>query len=674
MENGTMDNGLKPIVCDKFYVDFYIFKFLICSKKLLIAILTLLIIIPMPLCWAATPTIEPTILTESLLQEKINSPVLVNGVSTVDLTNFIIDLTDENADFRQYFYQQLQSAFNRSKTPLGLNLSQSVITGDFLASKLGISTALSQASLSSLLTPIEQEKLTIENYFPQPGEQIPSIIVFRGLMKLHGTSFTGKVDFDKMFFLQQLDANDANFVLNANFNNTRFARLADFSKAIFGSDTNFNYSYFLDKVRFSQAIFRGAANFTRSSFSMANFHQAEFVQVADFTSSQWLQTADLSNVNFGDRLLFSKSIFYINLSLVGATFEKAVTFREVSFAALVNFQDVKLLDQIDFSNAIFTPSATLNIAGFAFDSQQAKIIGDTGVIGKVASLPKLEGNETVVRNLVQNFREQEQIPDANLIEYKSKILNLQAIAQEILTTPIRQILSFSWFKNVVDFLTLSLLLLLSNYGTDFNLVLGVGIVTTSYFGLLFWLIDRWRRRYPSPILPSRYETITMVSSFLILTAFGIADIFQTSETPWISLSCLALILLPFPLVLLIILYRKGRYHRLLDITYFMEDGSERKLRLLIVRLPIMPRFPFFRDRYLPILWDRRWNWLNYYDFSLNNMIKLGFNDLRLRDEYLPGIVSTLVWYQWSLGILYVALLFWTLSRTIPGLNLLIYLK
>lgn len=82
----------------------------------------------------------------------------------------------------------------------------------------------------------------------------------------------------------------------------------------------------------------------------------------------------------------------------------------------------------------------------------------------------------------------------------------------------------------------------------------------------------------------------------------------------------------------------------------------------------------FRDHYMPILWDRRWNWLNYYDFSLNNLLKLGFNDIRLRDRHLPGIISALVWYQWSLGILYIALLFWTLARTIPGFNLIIYLK
>ncbi len=132
--------------------------------------------------------------------------------------------------------------------------------------------------------------------------------------------------------------------------------------------------------------------------------------------------------------------------------------------------------------------------------------------------------------------------------------------------------------------------------------------------------------------------------------------------------------MPIPLMLLWRLYQQGRYHDLIDVTYFVEDGSLRQLRLLIGRLPVMPRFTFFRDRYMPILWDRRWNWLNYYDFSLNNLLKFGFNDIRLRDEHLPGIITTLVWYQWGLGILYLALLLWTLSRTIPGLNLLIYLK
>jgi hypothetical protein len=74
------------------------------------------------------------------------------------------------------------------------------------------------------------------------------------------------------------------------------------------------------------------------------------------------------------------------------------------------------------------------------------------------------------------------------------------------------------------------------------------------------------------------------------------------------------------------------------------------------------------------LLDRGWSWLNYFDFSLNNLFKFGFNDIRLRDEFVPGIVTALVWYQWSIGLLFIFQLLWTLSRTIPGLNLLIYFK
>jgi hypothetical protein len=196
----------------------------------------------------------------------------------------------------------------------------------------------------------------------------------------------------------------------------------------------------------------------------------------------------------------------------------------------------------------------------------------------------------------------------------------------------------------------------------------------AYFGLLFWLVDRFRRRIPQPIIPTAFEIPWMLGSYSLLTFAGVTAIFRSSDQPWLTLACLGGVILPMPTLLLWQLYRQGRYHDLMDVSYFVEDGSLRQLRLLIGRLPVMPRFEVFRDRYMPILWNRRWNLLNYYDFSLNNLLKLGFNDIRLRDEHLPGIITTLVWYQWSLGILYIALLLWTLSRTIPGLNLLIYLK
>lgn len=74
------------------------------------------------------------------------------------------------------------------------------------------------------------------------------------------------------------------------------------------------------------------------------------------------------------------------------------------------------------------------------------------------------------------------------------------------------------------------------------------------------------------------------------------------------------------------------------------------------RLPIMPRFPFFRDRFMPLVWDKHWSWLNYYSLSFNNIFKLRFKDIRLRDQHLPGLISTLVWDQWCLGVLYIVVL------------------
>jgi hypothetical protein len=351
---------------------------------------------------------------------------------------------------------------------------------------------------------------------------------------------------------------------------------------------------------------------------------------------------------------------------------------------------------VDFSNARFFSDAYLNVAGLTFDSDQAKIFGDTGEIGRLLSVPMLQGNEDVLRNLVRNFRSMQQIADANQIEYTTQRLRRQQLGNRFMgrgflgtresgrTSPSHPLTPspshpvtlslLSWVLDGLYWLGLSLLLLLSRYGTSFWLVFGVGMVAIAYFGLLFWLVDRFRRRHPQSIVPSSFEMPWMLGSYGVLTCAGVTAIFRTSDQPWLTLACLGGVILPVPMLLLWRLYKQGRYHDLMDVSYFVEDGSLRQLRLLIGRLPVMPRFEIFRDRYMPILWNRRWNWLNYYDFSLNNLLKIGFNDIRLRDEHLPGIITTLVWYQWSLGVLYIALLLWTLSRTIPGLNLLIYLK
>ncbi|MGB5959087.1 MAG: pentapeptide repeat-containing protein [Coleofasciculaceae cyanobacterium] len=611
-------------------------------------------------------------LTIELLQERLKSPIQSEGVRTIDLRQLIINLRPENAEFSNQFYQLLQTQLNRSGTPLGLDFSNSLIQGDFIGDKLGLRSPLYAEGISPLLTPQEQQLLLNSRHFSQIP--IPNVTVFRGTLKFVQTRFAGTVDFTNSFFLHRVEAKGAIFTQPVNFSGSHWIRLADFSEVIFNRDVNFNNSLFLLKAIFSKAQFRGIANFLDTSFqSKATFSETQFEQLANFTRSDFQDLADFSKTNWSNRALFSKSQFIQPLILSEATFAKAVAFRETQFNQLVNLRAVSLLEQVDFSNARFLNDAYLNVANIMFDSEQAKIIGDAGEIGRLLWVPMLQGNEDVLRNLVRNFRSLQQISDANQVEYTTQKLRRQQLGNSLILG-LDNFSPLGWILESLYWLGLSLLLLLSSYGTSFWLVFGVGMVTIAYFGLLFWLLDRFRRRIPQPIVPTAWEIPWMLGSYTLLTFAGVTAIFQSGEQAWLTLTCLGVVILPIPTLLLGKLYRQGRYHDFMDVSYFVEDGSLRQLRLLIGRLPVMPRFEVFRDRYMPILWHRRWNLLNYYDFSLNNLLKIGFNDIRLRDQHLPGIITTLVWYQWSLGILYIALLLWTLSRTIPGLNLLIYLK
>ncbi|MEA5537165.1 pentapeptide repeat-containing protein [Crocosphaera sp. XPORK-15E] len=615
-------------------------------------------------------------LTLDLLQERLNSPQIEEGISTIDLSHFVIDLTPENREFREEFYQQLQSRLNRSDQVIGLDFSNGLIQGDFITSRLGLRTVLSSEALPQILTEIETKIVTADEQFSSnPGDILTSVILLRSSVKLNDTLITGKADFRGTFFLQKLEAKQAKFTQEIDFSQCHFARTSDFSQAVFGRDVNFNLANFRKKVKFIQTTFQGEANFIRSQFQEeADFSQAEFIKIANFQHSLWSEYVNFSNINWRDRVIFSNSIFSESVSFLNSTFEKSISFRKTYFRVLLSLKDIKILGTMDFSNAEFFRVRGVNISGLAFESDGAKIFGDTGSIGRVMYLNNLEGNETVLRNLIQNFRKLEQIPDANQLDYKTQKLKQEQLITQLIKNPYLQIFRLTFIKLIIHFVFLSILLLLSDYGTNFNLIFGVGLINIGYFGVLFWLVDRWRRRLPNPILPNQYDIICMLISGLLLIGMGTVEIVNAAENYIITLICLGLILVPIPIALLGRIYQGGRYHDLMESSYFVMDGALRQLQLLIVRLPIIPEFHFFRDRYTPLVWERRWNWLNYYDFSLNNFLKLGFNDIRLRDQHIPGLITTLVWYQWSLGILYIVLLLWTLSRTIPGLNVLIYLK
>ncbi|WGV26002.1 pentapeptide repeat-containing protein [Halotia branconii] len=717
-------------------------------SSVILCVLIILLFLPLPAKAAQTQP-ERTPLNLELLQERLHTPILREGNLTVDLRQMVIDLRPENAAFRDAFYQMLRKELGAK--PLGLDLSQSLIQGDFVGSDLGLRTPLYAQAIAPIFTAIEQEQLeslrsiclqSLAIALPNSKDcqsllgteltKSSEISVFRGALTLVQTRFTGEVQFSNTFFLQSVNAQEATFLQPTNWNETRFSRSFSFKNTTLRQLSNFHGSVFFNQANFKQTQFQETADFNGSIFvDTANFNQATFKKLAKFSNVQWQKNANFSNARFANQAQFTKANFHQFLFLTEASFEQAVTFREAQFNQPVNLRGASILNQADFSDAGFAKAAFLNVPGLTFNSNQAKILGNPGEIGKMFSIPKLQGNQNILRNLEQNFRQQQQVTDANQLEYTkqqqriielsyrlvatninsaslTKLINLgfSAIqAQEITDrrviqlfrnssellslanidvetyTQMRDRLVFaeplsigSWLLQAWNWLASSVLLLLSGYGTDFWLVFGVGGLAIAYFGLLFWLVDRYRRLHPKPIIPTYYETVAMLVSFGYLTSFSLLAIFRSSAQPWLTLGCLLTIIVPLPIGLLCRLYQQGRYHDLMDISYFTEDGSLRQLRLLIGRLPVIPRNSIFRERYMPLLGDRRWNWLNYYDFSLNNLVRLGFNDIRLRDEHLPGIISALAWYQWSLGVVYITLVLWTLSRTIPGLNLLIYLK
>jgi len=699
--------------------------------------------------WAAAT--DPLPLTLEQLQDRVKKPIQSDGLPMIDLRHFSIDLRSENGAFREQFYQLLRSQLQRPGTPIGLDLSYSQIQGDFQISQLGLRAPLYGDALSPIFTPAEQEQLkrdrrrlsrlvTLSRLFlTNPNQEAITpiqISVYRGSLKLVQTRFFGVADFTNTFFLRSVEVQAAQFMQLADWSQTRFSQPANFVGVIFKKEVRFRNSIFFAKGEFRQARFQGESTFQNVDFQAdAEFNQAVFEQVANFQRVQWQGNADFAQVTWLNQTFFSKGNFNQGLFFTDAVFDKAALFREARFNRPVNLRGASLNEKADFGYAVFSKDAYLNVAGMRFDSDRAKLVGNPGEIGRVISVPTLQGNENLLRELVRNFRKQEQIPDANYIDYRRQQLHLRELRQQLFGVNINaaspqqlQVLGFtavqadnivkrraerpfrapaellslanvdiatyinvrdrlaagealapplSWLNRLslaFRFLVLSQLLALSHYGTSFPVIFGVGLITIAYFAVIFWLCDRWRRIIPNPILPSFSETIAVAVSFFVLASSGLLAVFRNSEQPWATLVSVTAISVPIPFLLLFILYKEGRYHPKMDSSYFMEEGTLRQFRILLGRLPIIPRYEMFRERYMPIILNRRWSWLNYFDFSLNNLLKFGFNDIRLRDEYVPGIITTLVWYQWGIGLLFIGQLLWTLSRTIPGLNLLIYFK
>ncbi|NJM45939.1 MAG: pentapeptide repeat-containing protein [Alkalinema sp. RU_4_3] len=570
---------------------------------------------------------------------------------------------------------------------------------------------------------------------PIGGSSNSTIHLLRGPLLLNRTTIQGRATFSNTFFLDRLSAQGSLFQGPSDWSQARFGGITNFAAAVFQQEARFRNGLFFDRALFNQGQFQGIANFQGSEFqAAASFSQSQFTQ-SNFSRTSWEGIADFAQTRWASPALLSKSKFAQALFFTDAVFSQGLNLRESQFLRSVNLRGATLLDRIDFGYCGFGQEAYLNVPGVQFDADRAKFIGDSGRIGKVIRLPNLQGNENLLRELVRNFRRLEQLSDANQVDYTRQRLRVEdirrrtwgvnlnsaplallqqvgfsplqaeAIIRRRATQPLNSLTEllkidevdlttytklrdrivagdpapllqdkFNRLGLLVSWLTMNLLLLLSRNGTSFWLAFGVGLVAVANFAVMFWWIDRARRFQPTTILPSWEEFLGVGSLASGIALAGLTAIVRNGDRPALTLLCLMLVILPIPLGLIALLYRRGRFHPMLDSSYFVEEGTLRQLRILVGRLPIIPRYPTFQERYMPLPWGAGWNWLNYFDFSFNNFLRFGFNDIRLRDQHVPTLLNILVWYQWSLGTLYIALLLWTLSRTIPGLNLLIYFR
>lgn len=130
---------------------------------LCLCLLYLWLTFPQP-TWAAVAVAERVPLTPELLQSRLKSPTQTEGIRTIDLRRLVIDLRPENAEFRDQFYRLIQAQIQRSSLPLGLDLSYSLVQGEFKISTLGIRTPLYGQSALPLFNEAEQAQLSRDRF------------------------------------------------------------------------------------------------------------------------------------------------------------------------------------------------------------------------------------------------------------------------------------------------------------------------------------------------------------------------------------------------------------------------------------------------------------------------------------------------------------------------------
>ena len=406
---------------------------------------------PLPDSVAYQAAIERPVLTLSGLDRRLAKPVRQSGALMVDLKGVTIDLRlgseGRDPDFAETFYRRLQQTLNRAQ-PLGLDLSGALVQGDFDLARLSLrvpayggaqlpalekfnqafqpSAAKGAGRSFSATTAIDRRTVGSQGYLAQyfliQAQPVQTDrLVFQGSLLMNQTCFGGAVSGTGLYFLDRVEAEQVIFTQPVDWRGARFARGVNFSRGQFQQEGRFKDVLFAQAAQFNQANFGGLATWQGSTFyQSASFAQADFKQTAGFGRSRWQTNADFDQAVFHGAATFQKSRFDEALFLTEVQFEGAVSFRQTQFNEAVSLRGARVGAQLDFGDARFGKAASINVADLDFDPGEARILGSPGYIGRVFSVPTLTSNETVMRNLVRNFRSLEQIADANQVEYTAE--------------------------------------------------------------------------------------------------------------------------------------------------------------------------------------------------------------------------------------------------------------
>ncbi|MEN8447676.1 MAG: pentapeptide repeat-containing protein, partial [Cyanobacteria bacterium J06555_13] len=503
-------------------------------------------------------------------------------------------------------------AFTQAITPYG---SASYDSASYDSASYGSASGLGALVSPSLQGPTRTGTL-LRSLLIKPQAMAMDTFAFQGPLLLEQTCFNGMVTAANLYFLNRLEAAGVIFTQPVDWRGAHFARSVDFSQGQFQQESTFRMALFAARAKFNQARFSGLTNWEGATFHEAvSFAGASF-KSGDFSRSHWQANADFEQAGFHEPITFQKSRFDQSLFLTDAQFEAAANFRQAQFQSAISLRGAHILNPLDFGDARFAKATTINVADLDFNAGEAKILGSPGYIGRVFSVPALASNETVLRNLVRNFRLLEQVSDANQVEYTTERLRLKGLKRQMLGLSLNQTSATQLVKlglsadqaaavvarvqtqpfvsrtdllglaeidlasylkvrdrittkptdilhrtqRFIRWLLLAGLLLLSQYGTNVGLTFGVGLLATTAFAVIFWIVDRYRRQVPTPILPTQVETVSMALGsaglfFLSLTLIG-----QSNLHPGWTLIAVAFVVLPVPLVIMARLYQQGRYH------------------------------------------------------------------------------------------------------------------